>query len=130
MNGLNYLAIVGATVAAFVFSSVWYVALSKQRAQLSSAAAAQGRPPMWIMPVELARTLVLALVLAGVASRLGIADVTGAVALALSMWIAFPVILLSGSVIYEKVSSKLAAIHAGDWLGKLLIIGIVVGLWR
>ena len=130
MNGLNGLAVVGATIAAFVFSSVWYVALSRQRARLSTAAATGGRPPKWLVPVELLRTLVLALVLAGVASRLHVAGLTRAVALALSMWIAFPVILLSGSVIYERVPSALALIHAGDWLGKLLVIAIVVGLWR
>ncbi len=46
------------------------------------------------------------------------------------MWLGFPVILLSGSVIYEKVPWKLAASHAGDWLRKLLLIAIVVSLWR
>ncbi len=44
MLDVNYLAVVGATVVAFVFSSVWYVALT------SSAAAPQARPPIWMMP--------------------------------------------------------------------------------
>lgn len=130
MNGLNYLAVAGSTLAAFVFSSIWYVGWSKQRATLSSAAAAQRRPPRWLMPVELMRTLVVALVLAGIVSRLGITNVSSAVLLALSMWIAFPVILLSGSVIYENVPLRLAAIHAGDWLGKLLIIIATLNAWR
>lgn len=38
--------------------------------------------------------------------------------------------ILSGSVLREKVPSKLAAIHAGDWLVKLLATALVVGLWR
>jgi len=129
MNGLNYLAIAAATVASFVFSSVWYIALSEQRRQVTSAAAAPGTPPRWLMPVEIVRTLVLALILAGLASRLGVTGVTSTVLLASSLWIAFP-ILLSGSVLYEKVHPQLAAIHAGDWLGKLLIITIILSLWR
>jgi hypothetical protein len=127
---LNYLAILAAVIVSFVFSSAWYVALSEQRARLSGAAASQGRPPVWMMPVELVRTLVVALVVAGLASRLGSTTVSGALLLGLSLWIAFPVVLLSGSVIYEKVAPGLAAIHAGDWLGKLLIITLFVSLWR
>ena len=130
MRGLNYLAIVVAVAAAFVFSSAWYIGFSRQRRELSTAAAAQGRPPVWMVPVELLRTLVLAAVLAGLASQLRIANWTGAVQLALALWIGFPIILLSGSVIYENVPWKLAAIHAGDWLGKLLIIALLVSLWR
>jgi hypothetical protein len=38
--------------------------------------------------------------------------------------------LLTGSVIHENVPWQLAIIHAGDWLLKLLIIGVVVGAWR
>ena len=126
---MNYLAIVVATLLAFVFSAAWYIALSQQRARLSPAAATQGRP-RWMLPVELVRTLVVALIVAALASRLGITSLPSSVLLALGLWIGFPVILLSGSVIYENVPPKLAAIHAGDWLGKLLIIAIVVGLWR
>lgn len=126
---MNYLAIVVATVLAFVFSAAWYIALSQQRARLSPAAASQRRP-RWMVPVELLRTLVVALVVAALASRLGITSLTSSVLLALGLWIGFPVILLSGSVIYENVPWRLAAIHAGDWLGKVLIISILVGLWR
>jgi hypothetical protein len=127
---LNYLAVIAATIAAFVFSSAWYIALNKKRRQFSAAAAGEGRPPAWMMPVEIIRTLVLALVIAGVVSRLAITNLAGAVLFAAAIWIGFPVILLSGSVLYEKVPWQLAAIHAGDWLGKLLIISIVVSLWR
>ena len=40
MEAPNYPAIATAVVAAFVFSSVWYIAFGKVRGQLSSAAAA------------------------------------------------------------------------------------------
>ena len=55
---------------------------------------------------------------------------TGALLLALVLWIAFPVVLLAGSVIWENVPAKLAALHAGDWLLKLALITTIVSLWR
>jgi hypothetical protein len=39
-------------------------------------------------------------------------------------------VLLTGSVIWEDVPRKLAAIHAGDWLVKLLAVAIVVSVWQ
>jgi hypothetical protein len=30
---------------------------------------------------------------------------------------------------WEKVPPKLAAIHAGDWLLKLLVIAVIVSVW-
>ena len=130
MEALNSAAIATAVLAAFVFSSGWYIAFGKVRAQLSTAAAAMERPPVWMMPVELARTLALALVLAGLASVLKVRNPVGGVELALALWVGFPFILLTGSVLYENVPSKLAAIHAGDWLAKLLIVAVFVSVWH
>jgi len=44
--------------------------------------------------------------------------------------VAFPAILLVGSVIWDDVPPRLAAIHAGDWLMKLLLIAVIVGIWQ
>jgi Protein of unknown function (DUF1761) len=52
------------------------------------------------------------------------------VLLGLALWVAFPVMLLLGSVVHEKVPWRLAALHAGDWLVKLLVISLIVGIWR
>jgi Protein of unknown function (DUF1761) len=50
-----------------------------------------------------------------------------AVPLALMLWVGFPVVLLTGSVAWEKAAPVTAAIHAGDWLLKLLLIAAIVG---
>jgi hypothetical protein len=68
--------------------------------------------------------------LAGLGARLAITDWMGAVQLGLSLWIGFPLVLLVGSVIWENVPWRLASIHAGDWLVKLLIIAAIVLVWR
>lgn len=44
------------------------------------------------------------------------------------LWAAFPVVLLTGSMIWERVPWQTAAIHAGDWLLKLLLVALAVGL--
>ncbi len=134
MNDLNYLAIGAATVAAFVFSSVWYGVFGNQLAKLSPAYAADPgsntqRPPTWKMLVEVVRSLVVASVLAGLAADLDIDHWTDAVALGFALWIGFPVVLWTGAIMWEKVPSRLAVIHAGDWLVKILGIAAIVGVW-
>ena len=133
MPDLNYSAIVAAALAAFILSSGWYVAFGGQRAEVSGMSpdgSPGARPPGCKLLVEVARSLIVAFVLGGLANLLGISQWTDAVRLAVSLWIGFPVVLLIGSVIWENVSWKLAAIHAGDWLLKLLVIAVIVGGWR
>jgi hypothetical protein len=131
MRGINYLAIVVAAVAAFVLSTAWYIGFAKQRAQLSPAAAADMRRPQPAkMVLEIARNIVLAYVLAYFVTRLGVTSWPAAIKLALLAWIGFPVLLLTGSVMWENVPWKLGAIHAGDWLLKLLVMVMVLSRWR
>ena len=130
MIHLNYLAIVVAAIAVFVFAAGYYTALAGQRARLSTAAAIQSRPPAWLMALELFKSFVVALVVASLVAVIGIGDIAGALKLGLALWIAFPVVLLVGSVTQESVPWKLGAIHAGDWLAKLLIIAVTVTLWH
>ena len=133
MNDLNYLAIGAAALAAFVLSSVYYGVFGKQLAELNPAYATDPesgpRPAAWKMLVEVVRSLVVASVLAGLAAELDIVDWTGAVALGFTLWIGFPIVLWTGAVMWEKVPWKLATIHAGDWLIKLLLIAVVVSVW-
>jgi len=130
MSDLNYLAILVAAVAAVIVSTVYYSAFGTQMAALNEAYADQQRPPAWKVLVELARSLVLATVVAGLVERTDTDGWADAVLLGLVLWIGFPVVLWIGAVVWERVSRKLAAIHAGDWLLKLLLIASIVGLWR
>jgi Protein of unknown function (DUF1761) len=130
MIHLNYLAVVVAGVAVFVFAAGYYIILARQRAALSPVAAARSRPPAWLLGLELFKSLVVASMVGGLVTLIGISDLAGALKLGLALWIAFPVVLLVGSVTQENVPWKLAAIHAGDWLAKLLIIAVIVSLWR
>jgi len=128
MIKVNNLAVVAAAVAAFVAAALYYTVFSKQLSQLSTSEVS--RSPVATMLVELARSLVLAAVVAGLSARLGIVSWSGAVLFALVVWIGFPVLLLAGSVFHENVPWRLAALHAGDWLVKLLVIAVIVGVWH
>jgi hypothetical protein len=128
MIKVNTLAVVAAAVAAFVAAALYYTVFSKQLSQLSTSEVS--RSPVSTMLVELVRSLVLAAVVAGLSARLGIVSWRGAALFALVVWIGFPVLLLAGSVFHENVPWRLAALHAGDWLVKLLVIAVIVGVWH
>ncbi|HEV3483845.1 MAG TPA: DUF1761 domain-containing protein [Vicinamibacterales bacterium] len=131
MPDLNWLAIAVAAVAVFVLSTVYYILFTNRLKQLSAAYAdADARPAPWRIGLEIVRSFVVGAVIAALASLIGVSDIGGAVVLALALWLGFPVVLLTGSVIWEKVPPMLAAIHSGDWLLKLLAIAIIVTLWR
>jgi hypothetical protein len=55
-------------------------------------------------------------------------DLGPLLAVAVLAWVGFPAVLLSGSVLHERVPWQLAAIHAGDWLLKLIAVTLIVGL--
>ena len=130
MIEINYLAVAAAAVAAFIFSAVYYGALAGTAAQYSAAWAEPSRSPIVVAGLELGKGVVLALVVAGLVTGIGIDNPAGALVLAAALWIAFPVLLLAGSVIHENVAWQLAAIHAGDWLAKLAIVAVIVTEWR
>jgi hypothetical protein len=95
-------------------------------AEVSEAAAAGGQPPPWKLAVEIGRCLLLAAVVAGLAAQGEIDSVAGGLCLGLALWVGFPFVLWTGAVIHENTPRKLAVIHAGDWLVKLLLVGVVV----
>jgi len=122
------LGVAVASVAAFFLSSLYYVALSPVEARvLGDRAPGRGAPAPWRVVTELLRTALVAVVLAWLADRADLLSLPGSLLLALVAWVGFPFVLLTGSVIWEKVSPVTAAMHAGDWLLKLLLVGAVVG---
>jgi hypothetical protein len=124
---MNYLAIVVAAGAAFVASALWYTVFAKAMMELSRAA--DTGASLWTMLFVIAQSLIVAFMVAYFVSGVGISDFAGGAGLGALLWI-FPAAILLGFVVHEGVPLALAAIHAGDWLVKLLLIGVVVGVWR
>ena len=135
MEHVNDLAVLVAAVAVFVLGWLWYSPLlfykpwMRLRGLDPVAAMAGAQMPAWKLLIEVGRCLVLAYVLARFVALLGVSSWMGAVHVGLLLWIGFPVILLAGSVLWDNVPWKVAAIHAGDWLVKMLVIPIIVSAW-
>lgn len=121
-------AVLVASVAAFVVSAAWYLAFGRVWARLSPAGAAASSP--WRMGAEFVRTLVLVTAFALLAGAIGVDGVPGALGLALLVWAGFPAVILAGSVLHERVPVGLAALHAGDWLVKIAVVAVLLGVWR
>jgi hypothetical protein len=132
VSDVNLAAVLVAPVLAFVVSTSWYMVFGRQLAELlgRDPAEAADRPPVWMVLVELLRSVVVAAVFAGLLARLDLAGWVDGVLLALTLWVAFPGVLLSGSVLWDKVPWRVAAIHGGDWVVKLLLFGVLFGVWQ
>jgi|SRR5579864_3521746 len=132
MPKLNYWALMVAAVVAFVGSSVWYVVFGNELAKVSPVFAelqAQ-KPAAWRMIAVFAGSLVLSFV---VAYLIGLKeDVTwmGAVGIGCLLWLGLSAVQWMSSMVWEKVPLTMDAIHAGDWLMKLMVISAIVGAWR
>jgi|SRR5664279_172499 hypothetical protein len=123
------LGIAAAAIAAFLLSSVYYAAATPiERRIVGDAALDRGRPGPWKVLLEVLRTAILAAAFAWIADRGGDLDISNTVVLALITWVGFPLVLLTGSMLWEKVHPATAAMHAGDWLIKLLLIAVILGL--
>jgi hypothetical protein len=121
------LSAVGIAAAASVAASgAWYAAFGQRLARLDEAYA-DPSPPAWVLPVEFARSATVAATVAALTARTGTRGPADAAALGLALWAGFPAVLLTGSVVHEKVPWQQAAIHAGDWLVKLLLVSVIAG---
>lgn len=130
MPDVYILPVLTGAIVAFALSSTYYIVLGEQLAEVSDAAAAGDQPPPWKIAAELLRSLTIAVVIAGLASQTETDEWTGGLLLGLALWIGFPLMLWAGAMLHERTPWKLAAIHAGDWLIKLLVVTVIVSVWR
>ena len=136
MPHVNYIAVLVAAIVVFVLGWLWYSPLlfykpwMRARGMDPAVAMAGAKMPTGKLVIELVRCFVLAYIVAHFVAALGITNWLGAVHFGVFLWIGFPVILLTGSILWENTPVKVAAIHAGDWLVKLLVIPIIVTVWQ
>lgn len=125
--GINYLAVLAAAVAAFMFGAAWYGGLSKQW----MAAVGLSEPPK-PDPIVYAMTfgcqLVIAWVLAGVMGHLSQISLSGGIISAFFVWLGFVATTLIVNHRFQSRPWSLTVIDGGFWLGVLIIMGAVIGL--
>jgi hypothetical protein len=112
MVHVNLLAVLVAAVTVFVLGWLWYSPLlfykswMRLRGLDPVAAMAEAKMPGGKLLIELARCFVLAYVIARLVVQLGVTSWMGAAHFGLFMWIGFPVIILTGSVLWENIPWK------------------------
>jgi hypothetical protein len=124
---ISVLAVVIATGAGFVLGFVYYMLIGGWLADLSVSDSTE-RPGWQVPVVEIVRNFMLAAVLVGVAAAMDIDSWWSGALLGLALWIGFPLVLWLGAIFHEGTKLQLAAAHAGDWLVKLLAMGVIAGI--
>lgn len=131
-SGINYIAVIIATLAGFGLGAVWYMvlgrawmrALGKTEDEISRDQGAAKALPFIIALVAL---FVMALMLAGLMGHLGDVSVRGGVISGLFVWIGFVITTMGVNHAFNGASPKLTLIDGGHWLAVLLIMGAVIG---
>ncbi len=128
MLDVDLIAIFVASVVAFVLGGFYYTILAGQLATVSESAGGSMKP--WQLGAEIVRCIVLATVVACLASMIGTDGWQDGLGLGLLLWVGFPLVLWIGAIVHERTPLKLAAIHGGDWLIKLPVIAVIVSAWN
>ena len=123
MPELSAVPVLVGTAVAFGLGGAYYALFGDQLE-------ASGEMGRWMVAVELLRCLVLTAVVSGLAVRGEVDTFAGGLLLGVALWVGFPFVLWVGAVIHENTPVRLAAIHAGDWLVKLLLVAVIAGAWQ
>jgi hypothetical protein len=131
MVGINFAAVIVAGFVAFIASAVWYVVFGKEMAKVSTAFAEQQqkREP-WKMGVVILQSILIAAVLAYIIARSGVNNGLDAVWIGFVLWFGLSAMQWVGSMLWEKAPLKMALIHGGDWLMKIVLISLILGIWK
>ena len=133
MGPINYPAIAVATVAALIFSALYYFLLHRKITALRETyvndyEAARTKMTFNKLIVEFTRTFIVGLAMAY--AVINAQNIIQAAVVVIWLWVAFPVVLLIGAVMHERFPASLAVIHAFDWLVKLMIFAVILTFWR
>ena len=128
---MNYLAIVVAAVAAFLFGGAYYGALSKPWMRAARMRPEDAKMSAGLFITTFIAELVMAWVLAGVIGHLGAGQITlrNGVISAAFIWLGFFATALTINHRYQGFGWDLTVIDAIHYLGALLIMGAIIGWW-
>ena len=129
-TGVNYVAVIIATLAGFGLGAVWYMILSKPWMDaVGRTEADMPRGPAQLVPFAIAITalFVMALMLAGLMGHIGDITIRGGVISGFFVWLGFVITTMGVNHAFSGAKPILTVIDGGYWLGVLLIQGAVIG---
>ncbi|MER8660309.1 DUF1761 domain-containing protein [Mesorhizobium sp. M1148] len=126
---VNWLAVVVAAVAAWLFGAVWYTALSKPWVRAARIDLSTSKKSILPFIISFIAELIMALVLALVVGAMtgGEPVLVAGLVFGFVLWLGFVATTLMANHRYENFGWDLTLIDGGHWLGVLLIIGAVIG---
>ncbi len=131
-SGINYIAVIIATLAGFGLGAVWYMvlggawmrALGKTKDQFTRGEGAAKALPFVISLVAL---FLMAWMLAGLMGHLGDVTVRGGAISGLFVWVGFVITTMGVNHAFSGAKPMLTLIDGGHWLAVLLVMGAVIG---
>ena len=132
-GGMNYLAVLAAGVAGFVFGALYYTALAKPWMAALGKTEEEIKANMSPVPYVIAgiAQLLIAFMLACVIGHLGtdMTTVRNGLITAFFIWLGFILTTMAVNHAFQGAKRSLTLIDSGHWLGVLLIQGLVIGLF-
>jgi len=126
---MNYWAVITTGVVAFLLSILWYSPLLFGNIWGQYRHAPNPGIPAWTMAFAPLRELLASFVLAHLIVQLNLRDWKAATGLMLLLWTAFHAVGMAGAILWDNMQWQLGTVHAGDWLMKMLFMGIVLTIW-
>lgn len=127
---IDYRAVFVTGLVAFSLSLAWYSPWLFGGIWLQFQDATVASSPMWKFFTAPLREIVTAAVLSFVIVRLKPPHWRSAFGLGLLLWVGFYVVQLTGAVIWDNYPWQLGAVHAGDWLMKMLFMSVALSAWH
>jgi hypothetical protein len=129
-SGVNYLAVIIATLAGFGLGAVWYMVLAKpwmHAVGKSEVDRPQGGAQIVPIAIAIVALFVMALMLAGLMAHIGDVTVRGGLISGLFVWLGFVITTMGVNHAFGGAKPMLTLIDGGHWLAVLLIQGAVIG---
>ena len=129
-TGVNYLAVIIATLAGFGLGTVWYMVLAKpwmHAVGKTEADRPQGGAQVLLFAIAIVALFVMALMLAGLMGHIGDITVRGGVVSGFFVWLGFVITTMGVNHAFSGAKPMLTLIDGGYWLAVLLIQGAVIG---
>lgn len=127
--GISYLAVIVAAVAGFAFGALWYGLLGKAWLVALGKTKEQMKPEPLPFVLAALCQLVMAWMLAGLIGHLGEITLARSVISAGFVWLGFVATTLIVNHRFQSARWSLTLIDGGHWLGVLLVMGLVIGLF-
>ena len=126
-TGISYLAVIVATVVAYVFGAVWYMVLARHWVK-AAGFSEPPKPTAAPFVIGFVAQLVIAYFLAGLIGHLGDVTVMRGLITAFFVWLPFVLAPMIVNHRFQGLTWRLTLVDGGHWLGVFLLMGLVIGL--